>query len=233
MNRQRNILLGVCTLLFLSICVALIYRRISYNQTHFQVGSIPSEITNELLPKNIPIDSIRPPALRITDPIRYGNATSIVSVIEFGDFQCEFCRQMSADIKHIVENYGGTVRFVWRDLPIEDSHTQALPAAIFARCAGIQGKYWEAFDALMASPTLNDGVYKNIATRLKLNTQTLDTCKKDPSLGIEATIRKDVQSARADGIQSAPFIFIGTKAFEGQIDPTVIRKTIDESLSSL
>lgn len=231
LSSQRTGLLIACIVIFLGLGGVAVYRAVDFNRGHFYVGAVPQSIVNELLPKDVPIDSIRPPALRITDPIRYGSVTSVLSVIEYGDFQCDFCRVLHPDILRIVSSYGGRVRFVWHDFPIEDSHKDALDAAVFARCAGAQGRYWEAADGLMQGTDVSGRARDAIASRLRLDRGLLSACERNPDT--TAAIRADEQAARADGIQAVPFIFVGTKGYEGTLDATGLKDAIETSLSSL
>lgn len=231
MTRQRNILLAVTVVMFLTLGAALLYRRVQFNRSNFRIGAVPQEIVNELIPKVIPVESIRPPALRQGDPLRYGSATSLISIIEYGDFQCDYCRKIHPEIKRVAEMYGGRVRFVWRDLPVAENHKEAMEAAVFARCAGWQGKFWETYDILMSSVDLSDKVYRETAVRLKLDPDFLSACRKNDA--VQAAIRRDAQEARADGIQGVPFIFVGTKPFDGFVDAETLKQAVESSLSAL
>jgi len=230
-SRERALLLGGIVAVFVLMSSGYVWWRIRFANNHFRAGQVPQDIVNQLMPKSVPLESLRPPAIRVTDPLRYGGATATLSVIEYGDFQCEFCRQLAPEIKKALEPYDGDVRFVWRDYPIEEIHQNAMGAAVFARCAGLQGRYWEAYDLLMAAGTLNESLYQQIAARLRLDGGALSACRKDPSLPI--MLRKDVEEARADGIQSTPLLFIGTKAIEGYVDSATIKKAIDDARASL
>lgn len=231
MTRPRIFSLVGILVLFVLV-VGLIITRISFfNKTMYRVGEIPQEIANQLIPKIIPISSLRPPALRMIDPIRYGNATSLVSVIEYGDYECESCRDMKPIIESVIPKYKGKVRFVWRDMPNESQHKNALSTAVFARCAGLQGKYWETYDALMTRTTLGETEYRRIAAGLGLDDALLRGCRNDPTA--EASIKKDVEQARADGINSVPLTFIGASAYEGTLDEATLKQAIEKELSSL
>ncbi len=230
MPRQRTILLVSILGLFALLTTLLIAQRISYSKNHYQLGQVPADLANNLIPKTVPLSSLHPPALRTTDPIRYGGVTSTISVIEYGDFQCEYCRQMTDQLKQAIAPYHGKVRLVWRDLPIEDQHADALDAAVFARCAGQQGMFWQAYDALMIG-SLGESAYSSIAANLRLDTQKLDACRRDPN--VAAAIHEDVAESRADGISGAPLLFIGTQAIDGYADMANIKSAIDNRLSSL
>jgi protein-disulfide isomerase len=231
LGRQRLLLLAATILFFGILTSGYIWWRVRFSENHYRVGSVPQDIVNRLLPKEIPLESMRPPAIRAQDPLRYGGATSVVSVIEYGDFECEYCKQLAPELRRALSRYGGTVRFVWRDYPITSAHPEAMAAAIFARCAGQQGRFWEAYDLLMDSPALNSRVYSQLGARLRLNDRALSACQKDPS--VEAMIKRDMEEATADGIRSAPFLFIGTTAIEGFIDAEAITKAIDDAMASL
>lgn len=223
--------LAACLGLFVLVSAFFIWKWISFNQSHYRVGNVPPEIARALLPKNIPLSAMRPPAIRPIDPVRYGGTTSSLSVIEFGDYQCEFCKQMHDVIQQVVPAYHGTVRFVWRDFPIEEKHGDALPAAVFARCAGLLGNYWDAHDALMASKNLGNGTYNAISGTLGVDKTILTSCQKDSA--IQDTIRLDKQAAEADGVHSAPFIFVGTTAFDHALTADELTKAIDAALGTL
>lgn len=231
LNRQRMLLLAGTLAFFVLIVAGYAWWRINFVTSHYRTGEVPQEIINQLLPKDVPLEAMRPPAIRVTDPLRYGGATSVISVIEYGDFECPYCKQMAPEIKKALEPYGGNVRFVWRDLPLSDVHPHAMQAAIFGRCALLQGRFWEAYDALMAEPNLSEAAYTQIARRIGLNTTSLSTCRRDPA--VQAAITSDVQEANADGIHSAPFLFIGTKAIDTAIDAAAITEALTAAHVSL
>ena len=74
-----------------------------------------------------------------------------VTIVEFSDYQCPFCRRFYATtLPAIKKEYidAGKVRYVFRDFPLEELHSHARKAAEAAHCAGEQGKYWQMHDAL-------------------------------------------------------------------------------------
>lgn len=230
MSRQRIIILILCILFFALLTAFIVNRMIRFKQDTYRVGSIPTEIVNQLSPKDVPLARMRPPALRSADPMRFGNVTSVISVIEYGDYGCAACRTMDATIQQVAAPYKGDVRVVWRDFPVENVESKAIPAAVFARCAGMQGKYWQAHDELMRTQTLNDAAYRNIAELIGLDQRTLSSCQKTKA--VEDAVRNDMQEAHSDGIKSAPFFFVGTKAFEGAIDADALKKAVEQALNS-
>lgn len=228
MNRQHIPFLIFFLALTIGLGGLVMYQRQQFTRDHYRIGSVPESVLKELLPESIPLAAMRPPALRPWDPIRFGSASSVISVIEYGDFQCEYCRQMDPVIQQLIASYGGRVRLVWRDFPIEDQHPQAFDAALFARCASLQGKYWPVHDALIAASSLREGSLSDIALTLQLDPKQMAACRSDK--GMRDLLVQDIQESQADGVHSVPFIFVGTKAFEGVTDTEVLRQAIDAAL---
>lgn len=227
---KRNLLLGLFFCLFLLISGWKLYSSIREKQTTFLSGAPPEEIQKALLPKTIELARMRPPAVRSTDPMRYGTVLSPAAIIEFGDYECDACQMFEQTLRKVLPTYKGDVRLIWRDLPITDSHPHALEAAIFARCAGFQAKFWEAHDALFERDHLDESVFTDIATRLKLKTDELNVCRRDA--GIKQAIEQDIETAKADGVDATPFVFIGTQAHRGPLTEEALHTAIKMFLAS-
>ena len=103
---------------------------------------------------------LEPPAATRVDvaiagaPVR-GPADAGVTIIEFSDFECPFCKQAQGTVSRIMERYAGKIRLAYRDYPLENIHPLARRAAEAAQCARDGGKFWEYHDVLFAqSPKL-------------------------------------------------------------------------------
>jgi len=149
-----------------------------------------------------------------------GREDAPVTIIEFTDLQCPYCAQFALEtFPQIRRNYidKGKVRLAARDLPLP-FHAFAIPAAVAARCAGAQGKFWEYREALFAARSrLGTEPYDDLARRFDLDLATFDGCRKDGQQ--EANVRADLELARAHGIGSTPTFVIGrivNGVFEGE-----------------
>jgi protein-disulfide isomerase len=78
-----------------------------------------------------------------------GPQTAPATLVEYGDYECPFCRQLHPIIKEIMKRTEG-LRFVYRHFPISNVHPYAVRAAEAAEAAGAQGRFWEMHDALFA-----------------------------------------------------------------------------------
>lgn len=230
MSRRQLLLIGSLVLALLGLSGWMIFRGVHLSQNSFLTGRPPEDMLQALIPQNIDLAKMHPPAVRPSDPARYGNATSSANVILFADFECPTCLQLEQTLNTVIPAYNGKVRLVWRDFPMKDIHSSAMEAAILARCANTQGQFWQAHDALFQHASLNALTLHAISTQLRLNTAGLDTCKNDPK--IQQAIEQDIKAAEADGIHSVPFLFIGTKAVNGMVTPEQLKKELDQFLKS-
>src|SRR3990172_7467474 len=88
------------------------------------------------------------------DPF-FGPANAPVTIIEFSDYQCPYCKRWHAETyPRLLEEYAGRIRIVYHHFPLHTIHAEARPAAIAANCAGKQNKYWEFHNLLFSAPDL-------------------------------------------------------------------------------
>jgi len=82
-----------------------------------------------------------------TNHIR-GNGKKGVTLIEYGDYQCPFCKQYYPIIEQLFAQYKDDIYFQFRNLPLVSLHPNAFSAARAAEAAGLQNKYWEMYAKL-------------------------------------------------------------------------------------
>jgi protein-disulfide isomerase len=139
-----------------------------------------------------------------------GSVDAPVLIIEFSDLQCSFCaRHASQTFPELRRNYidTGKLRYAVRDLPLP-MHAYAVPAAVAARCAGEQGKFWELRQAIyLARGRLDQEPYAEMAAELGLDVERFEACRRD---GRQlAKVRADAALAAAEGIASTPAFVVG------------------------
>jgi protein-disulfide isomerase len=139
-----------------------------------------------------------------------GSADAPILMIEFSDLQCSYCaRHTRQTFPELRRNYidTGKLRYAVRDLPLP-THRHALPAAVAARCAGEQGKFWEMRQAIyLARGRLDQEPYSALAGELGLDLERLEDCRRD---GRQlAKVRADAALAAAEGIAATPAFVIG------------------------
>ena len=162
-------------------------------------------------------------------PVR-GAADAPVTLVEFSDFECPFCKQAQPTLKQLLERYPGKVRIAYRDFPLESIHPQARRAAEAARCAHDQGKFWEYHDALFtASPKLSADDLKRYATEVGLDGTKFDACVAGGSH--KAAVQQDLDEGKELGITGTPAFFINGRPLSGAQPLEAFTKVIDDELT--
>ncbi|MGQ0793153.1 MAG: DsbA family protein [Deltaproteobacteria bacterium] len=162
----------------------------------------------------------QPPAqVRVSiddDPMK-GDIKAPITIIEFSEYQCPFCKKFHEQTLPAIESEyiaKGKVRYVFRDYPLA-FHQKARPAAIVANCAGEQGKYWEANDFLFKNPDkLDIAAALGSAGELGLDYAKFEACLKDEPRH-NAEITADFEDGQRYGVKGTPSFFIG-KTEEGK-----------------
>ena len=167
--------------------------------------------------------------LAADDPIQ-GNASAMVTLVEYSDFQCPFCAQVMPTLKRVQQTYGDRVRIVWKNFPLTAIHPQAFGAAQAGRCAQEQGKFWELHDRLFANQqALQPESLKAHAVAVGLDAAAFDTCL-DSGKHADA-VQAEMDVATALGVVSTPTVFINGRLVSGAQPYDVFAKIIDEELA--
>ena len=175
---------------------------------------------------------LRPPKVEVAyDPARLkGSARAPVTIVEFSDFQCPYCRNVQATLKEVAAKYGDRVAFAHRDFPLRSLHPQAQSAAEASRCAGEQGKFWEYYDALFASQAkLDAGALAGYARSVGLDEKQFDSCVAGGKY--RGKIEEDVQDGTRIGVGGTPAFFINGVFLSGAQPAAAFEKVIDEELA--
>lgn len=117
-----------------------------------------------------------------TDHIR-GNVDAKITLIEYADLECPFCKMFHGTMKQVMEKYGNDVRWVYRHFPLESLHAQAKSEALATECAAEQGKFWEftdlIFDQTDSNDTLDLNRLNSYATQVGIDVSTFSNCYKN------------------------------------------------------
>jgi protein-disulfide isomerase len=152
-----------------------------------------------------------------------------ITIVEYSEFQCPFCVRVLPDVKRVLKEYKGKIRWIVRDFPLS-FHDRARPAAIAAHCAGEQGKYWNMYGKLFENQRkLGDPELKTYAKKIGLNTSKFDKCQKN-SKAVEKVIDKNFQSGSALGVTGTPAFFINGRRLSGALPYSQFKQTIEASL---
>lgn len=174
-----------------------------------------------------------PPRVDVTagDSPSSGPADAPVTMIEFADFQCPYCRQTEPTVNKLREQYKGKLRYVFKNFPLP-SHQLAEKAAEAALCAGQQGQYWPYHDQLFTeAPTdLDVPGLKKTAADLKLDTSKFDNCLDS---GAEAaSVKRTIAEGRNIGIGGTPSFTINGYFIGGGVPEEIFTGVIDQQIAA-
>jgi protein-disulfide isomerase len=157
-----------------------------------------------------------------------GAAAAPVTIVEWSDYQCPFCRQAEATLASLLAEFPGSVRIVLKDFPLV-AHERALPAALAARCAGVQGRYWEYHDLLfVAQPDFSRDELVGYARRLGLEVASFATCLD--TTRFRDAVLADQREGREAGVEGTPTFFINGEKLVGALPIEEFRAAIERAL---
>ncbi|HXT22567.1 MAG TPA: DsbA family protein [Thermoanaerobaculia bacterium] len=159
-----------------------------------------------------------------------GPATAPVSIVEFSDFQCPYCRQVVPTLDQSTQKYGDQVRLVFRQFPLTSIHPFAQKAAEAALCANEQGKFWQMHDAMFGDQTkLEVAALKTTAAGLGVDKAKFDECLDSGRFA--ERIKEDEKAGALVGVSGTPAIFINGRSYSGAQPFDVLSQVIDEEIA--
>jgi len=140
-----------------------------------------------------------------------GNPEGDITVVEFFDYNCGYCKRGLHDVVKLIES-DPKVRVVFKELPILSKGSEE--ASRVAIAAGKQGKYWDMHKAMLeAKGVMNEANALQIATKLGLD---MDKLKKDmASPEVQKEIEKSEALAKKMGVNGTPHFLVGNRAIPG------------------
>lgn len=171
---------------------------------------------------------VQPPAVAVTpgpvtivfrpvDPSRdhiRGDVNAQITLIEYSDLECPFCKVFHATLRQALQEYPGKVRWVYRHFPLDALHSKARKEAEASECASEQGKFWEYVDRLFEVTPSNNGLepakLAEIAEGVALDTDAFTKCLES---GKHAQrIQEDLDDAGKAGGRGTPHtVILGPK----------------------
>jgi protein-disulfide isomerase len=175
-----------------------------------------------------------PPIARAEIPIgtayTRGPADAPITLVEYGDFHCPFCKRVQPTITEVLAKYNGSIRMVYKDFPIDSLHPQARAAAEAARCAGEQGKFWEFHDRIYAGdPDATAPTMQKYAQEVGLDAARFEACRSTRKY--QSQVQADILEGTKLGVSGTPGFYINGRFLSGAQPIDAFSKIIDEELA--
>ena len=160
---------------------------------------------------------------------RAGPIDARVTIVEFVDFQCSYCRTFAKTLRQIRHRYEDDVALVFRHFPLA-IHADAEYAAVASECAGQQGVFWGYHDALFADQdAIGERPWLDFATEAKV--RDLDRFRQCVSDGSSrAAVQRDLAVAQRLGIMGTPTFLLNDRMFGGAPAAHVLEREINDVL---
>ena len=144
----------------------------------------------------------------------HGPADAAVTLVEYGDYECEYCAPADAIFHALQERFPKDLEFVFRHFPLDDVHPNAEAAAEAAEFAAAHGRFWEMHDGLYANQErLGLPLLLELAQALGLSESELR--KALDSGAYAAKVRSDVRGGERSGVDGTPTFFINGRRLDG------------------
>ncbi len=173
------------------------------------------------------IDEIERYYVPLGDAPTRGPKTAAVTVVMFSDFECPFCQRGHDTLLELARRHPEDVRIAYKAFPL-DRHSLALVAAMAARTAQAEGKFWEYHDLLFSQRELSVPLLFQYAERTGVD---LDNLRRDlANLEYGTEVRRDQRLARRLGVDSTPTFFVNGRSVSGAQPLEVFEAMIAEEL---
>jgi len=153
-----------------------------------------------------------------------------LTIVEFLDYGCPFCQASFEPIRELVTQRKDEIRLVVRDFPVDSLHPGATQAAIAARCADKQGKFWSSHDKLfvLRKDEFSEADILQTAREVGLDKDEFTACLKDRL--VKDLIDIDLKAATEAGVEGTPTFFFNGIKIEGAIDRETLQIIADEMI---
>jgi hypothetical protein len=228
---QWKTFLGIGAGSFLVMTLGLSALDPRWDQNGFQPASDQEMADSILNSKSIPV------AIEPIDP-SIGPKDAPITIVEFSDFQCPYCRMGAMEVNTLLYRYPGKIRVVFKNFPLDQKcnpespqtmHPAACEAAKASLCSHEQGQFESAYENLFENQgSLAEGRVKDLLKNLQLDQTQFSTCMESaqPTL----TISRDIQLGKSLGINATPTFFVNGHKVEGILPPSVWNQVIDRLL---
>ena len=179
---------------------------------------------------------VQPPEIKLVNididgEPSWGPKDAKLTIVEFSDYECPYCKRLQNDIRRIRKEYEGKVRWVFKDFPL-NFHKNAMKMHIAANCAQKQNRYFEMqYHLFDVDKSYKDSKLKEIAKEVGLNVPTFLSCVKDSNNQQKEEISKDIKEGRKIGVNGTPTLFVNGRRSTTFRSYDVMKDTIDDILN--
>ncbi|MDP3985479.1 MAG: thioredoxin domain-containing protein [bacterium] len=163
--------------------------------------------------------------LATDDDPQIGHPLASMVIVEFADFGCPFSREASSVVRELAAKYSDRVRYIYRDLPLDDVHPDARRAAEAGECAQDQGNFWALHDKMYQNQDrLSQDDLIRYAQETGLDVAEFTACLESGKYQQE--VQEDFEAGVAAGVRGTPTFFFNGVRVEGSIPKELFEKIL-------
>lgn len=187
-----------------------------------------------LLGKAQQLEDLAVPVNPERDHVR-GPHDALVTVVEYGDFECPYCGEAEPVIRDLLADFGD-VRYVWRHLPLADVHPHAVQTARAAEAAAEQDRFWEMHDQIFAHPQALD--VRGLERLAEAAGLDMERFRHDlESRAVAVRVAEDAESADLSNVSGTPTFFINGRrhyrAYDIETLSAAVRVALERAKAAL
>ncbi len=151
-----------------------------------------------------------------------------ITLVEFSDFQCPYCRMATPELQSVLKEYPKQVRLFFKEFPL-DIHSQAALAAAAAVAAQKQGKFWPMHDAMFSGrPDLSRPAILALASAIGLDMKRFEADLDSPE--VRKAVAHDLEDGSSVGVMATPTLFVDGQHYNGPIKLEALKPILEAEL---
>jgi protein-disulfide isomerase len=218
---------------------ALIDEELSKAEAMVSAGTPPGEVYARIIDKGQAPTAAAARAAAAAPTVRkidapadapaFGPQFAKVTIVEWSDFQCPYCKGVAPTVEKLRDTYGKDVRFVFRNLPLP-MHQNARIAAQAGMAANAQGKFWQMHDWMFANQqSLDRASLERAAESLGMD---MTRFRADiDSAEVKARIEADMKAGQDVGVRGTPTLFVNGRVSSGAPSWEQFKAQIDQEIA--
>ena len=169
----------------------------------------------------------------------WGNPNAKVTVVEFSDFQCPFCKYAAFHLKPVLNEFKSKVRFYFYNYPLDSScnkkivggmHDKSCMAAYAVECAAKFGDFWEVHDAIFRNQKdLSRELLLKLAKKQGWDADAFEQCMNAPET--KALVEKDIEAGDKIYVTGTPTVLVNNRRVKYWTNPDVFKAILREEIS--
>ena len=159
-----------------------------------------------------------------------GAADAPVVIVEYGDYECPYCRGAARDVHRLLERFPGLIRFVFRNYPIPQLHPHAVQAAEAAEAAAAHGKFWEMYELLLR-PSSHLDLESLVGYASQIGLDAARFRDEIVNRAYADRVERDVREGIRNGVNSTPKFYVDGHRIDGHLPLESLVTTVEAAVA--